>query len=81
MKRTPAREYPAGFFTALIRLHNWPPNFEPQMGHDQTEFQRKAAAAVARERALTTGGGWGPNSITLPNSLTSLAPKMMERAR
>lgn len=81
MKRTPARDYPAGFFTALCREHNWPPMFVPKMGHDQTEWQRKAAAAVARERALATGGGWGPNSITLPNSLTSLPPKMMERAR
>lgn len=26
---TPAREYPRGYFTELIRRHDWPPRFAP----------------------------------------------------
>lgn len=27
---TPARAYPPGFFSELVRQHNWPPMFESQ---------------------------------------------------
>ena len=29
MKRIP-KLYPPGFFSELVRLHNWPPGFEPK---------------------------------------------------
>lgn len=43
---TPAREFVPGFFTALVRLHNWPPNFQPQ-----AEWAGKRVVAAEKIRA------------------------------
>lgn len=77
-KPTPATNYPAGFFTALIREHNWPPMFEPRFAHDDTEWKRRLAGQVAREVAITTGAGWNTGTIVLPNTPKWLPPTMMK---
>ena len=32
--------YPDGHFTELMRLHNWPPMFVPQLVHDEAAQRR-----------------------------------------
>lgn len=75
---TPATNYPAGHFTALIREHNWPPNFEPRYAHDDTEWKRRMAGQVAREVAAREGKGWNTGTIVLPNTPKWLPPTMMK---
>lgn len=57
MKRTRpvAIEYPAGYFTALMRLHNWPPGFTSQLGGDPGEVKRREAAVRGRATQLANG--------------------------
>jgi hypothetical protein len=35
-KIAPAAEYPPGYFTALIRRHNWPPGFRSAIDEEKT---------------------------------------------
>lgn len=80
MKRKPtlSTTYPEGFFTALIREHNWPPMFEPRYAHDDTEWKRRMAGQVAREVAAREGKGWNTGTIVLPNTPKWLPPTMMK---
>ena len=80
MKRipTPATDYPAGFFLALVREHNWPPNFEPRFDIPDTEYKRRMAGQAASEVAITTGAGWNTGTIVLPNTPTWRRPEMMK---
>jgi hypothetical protein len=52
MKPTRARfELPRpGFFTELVRLHNWPPMFEPKGHPDPGALKRSEAATRGREK-------------------------------
>jgi hypothetical protein len=70
--------YEPGFFMALVRQHDWPPRFEPQMESMTVQRQiQLAAAARGREVANATGVGWGNGTIVLPNTPHNLRPGMM----
>lgn len=75
---TPAVEYPPGYFTELIRRHNWPPRFEPH-GIDGADLsdQRRLAALVGRERAADAGVGWGSGTMVMPKTPGHLRPGFM----
>lgn len=72
--------YEPGHFLALVKLHDWPPHFEPRM-REMTAGERSKAAASARGReiASSTGAGWGTGCIVLPNTPHNLPPTMMRR--
>ena len=72
------KDYPAGYFTALIAEHNWPPNFEPRMDIDPNEYARRLGGLQARETALQKGVGWNTGTIVLPNTPKWLRPQMMK---
>jgi hypothetical protein len=80
MKHTPHTDYEPGHFTALIRKHNWPPEFVSLMKHDEREAERKQAAEKARQAASATGAGWGNGTIAMPNTPKWTAPKPMVRS-
>lgn len=61
--RAPAREYPPGYFTELVRRHNWPPGFESRIGDEDTARPNVVAAAAARERQSQDGTGWGNGTV------------------
>lgn len=50
------RTYPPGFFTALLREHDWPPGFVSQI-HPESwpTVDRKATATRNREAQLALG--------------------------
>lgn len=78
-KHTPAREFPAGHFTEMVRRHHWPPMFESQMVWDAAEAKRKEAARLGREAAIANGTGWKQGTLVLPGTPKWLAPQDMER--
>ena len=73
-KPTPARDYPPGYFTELIRAANWPPRFESRIGHDAADLKRYQAALVGRTAALANGHGWGAGTCPMPGTPNNLAP-------
>lgn len=77
-KHTPATNYPAGWFTELIREHNWPPGFTPRYEHDDTDWKRRLAGQAAREVAINEGKGWNTGTIVLPNTPSWRRPEMMK---
>lgn len=80
-RRTPARDYPPGFFTALVVQHNWPPRFEPRFASDLMSIQRQQASFKAREKAATEGVGWGHGTVMMPNTpVMNGRPTMMAKA-
>jgi hypothetical protein len=46
--------YEAGHFTALVRRHNWPPRFEPQMQRTR-EVEQSEISRINRERRQALG--------------------------
>lgn len=48
--------YPPGFFTELVRLHNWPPGFVSQISVPVwSDTDRREAAVRGRETAMAAG--------------------------
>lgn len=48
--------YPPGFFTELVRLHNWPPGFVSQIAMPVwSDTDRREAAVRGRETAIAGG--------------------------
>jgi hypothetical protein len=54
----PAVSYPAGFFTALIREHNWPPRWQPAEVHTPRQHEALVKAAQAGRSAKELGVGF-----------------------
>lgn len=79
-RHTPALVYTQGFFTALIRRHNWPPAFVSKIEDDSVTRLRKIAAAAGREAALKDGKGWNHGDMALPNTPIYGPPGMLKRA-
>jgi hypothetical protein len=50
----PASDYPAGYFTELIRAHNWPPRFESQYQRTR-EVEQSEYSRVNREAQVAAG--------------------------
>jgi len=70
-----ATDYPPGFFTALVRQHNWPPMWQPVF---QASAALRGAAALAAEMRQAPGsGGWGHGTLPLPGTPKVQAPTMM----
>lgn len=70
--------YPDGWFTALVRRHNWPPRFEPQFeGVSAGERARAEAGARGREVSVRTGAGWGTGGMVMPGTPGTLPPGTM----
>lgn len=64
---TPVKDYPQGYFTALIREHNWPPRWMPSMVADVRPGAADAARnAAQRNREL--GRGHGSVPLNLPGA-------------
>jgi hypothetical protein len=80
-KPTPSTDYPAGYFTALIREHNWPPRFESKLNYSGLDWKRHVAGQWARAVAITTGAGWGNGTIVLPNTPKWRMPTMLTRSK
>lgn len=59
---TPAREYAPGYFTALIRRHNWPPRFEAAIVTGPLAYSRLAA------QVFRTGTGFDAHPLGLPGA-------------
>lgn len=57
----PAVRYPAGYFLALVREHNWPPRFEPRI-----EWGGPAKRSPDQTRA---NGGFDTHALGLPGAL------------
>lgn len=71
-RKHPPANYPAGYFTALIREHNWPPNFTPKFPQVNDDFRRMLAASQARDRS------GNPGTVLMPNTPTWRRPEMMK---
>ena len=60
----PTKDYPAGFLSALVVQHNWPPSFRPQtLGASVQRLQQ--AAQASRQH----GNGFEANPLGLPGAL------------
>lgn len=56
MKPARRTSYPAGFFTALIRLHDWPPGFISKIEIPaRSDSERRASASRSRDTQLAKG--------------------------
>lgn len=69
-----------GYFTELIRLHNWPPMFASRIDVDRAAVLKGAAAIAQRERAAHTGEGWASGTLPMPKTPGHLRPTWMLRA-
>lgn len=49
-----AREFPANYFTALIRLHDWPPLFCAQFQRTR-EVEQSEISRINREKRVALG--------------------------
>ena len=48
--------YPEGFFTELVRRHDWPPGFKSQVAMQTwSDVDRRESAARGRETQLANG--------------------------
>lgn len=64
------RDYPAGYFLALVRKHNWPPDFRSDF------VPAKQMPKPDPER----NGGWGTGTIKLPNTPKRARPGWQKKA-
>lgn len=89
-RRSTARRTPAaipehmlepGYFTALIRRHNWPPGWQPSRdaGAGAARLPRGAAAIANRERQAQSGIGWGSGTSVMPGTPGTMRPAWMGR--
>lgn len=71
-RATPARDYPPGYFTELIRKHNFPPMFEPCARRMEVRFG--GVAPVTEEDFARARGGWGAGTMDMPRTPSHAAP-------
>lgn len=60
-KALPEVTYPAGFFSELVKAHNWPPRFESRFS---VGLSTDASRAIAQKN-LQAGVGWGQFAAAL----------------
>lgn len=56
-------DVPAGYFLALVRKFNWPPQYEPTPWRSVDVLKSRLAATRAREDHAKRGVGWRNGSI------------------
>lgn len=72
----PVVQYEAGFFTALVLQHNWPPQWRSVLntpavtGHSQRSCQ-------SREAGAARGEWWAVGTITMPGTRFHAKPEWM----
>jgi hypothetical protein len=66
----PAQQYPAGYFTELIRRHNWPPMFEaaPLEIKPSETLVAQIAHAARRSHEAQHGIGWAAGTVSMPGT-------------
>jgi len=69
--------YPPGWFTELIRLHNWPPGFVSALDREKPEFKPHVTTDEQRERQIAAGYGWGSGTVPMPGTPKRRAPGWM----
>ena len=63
--------YPDGFFTSLMRAHNWPPGFVSRTtAKDGAPVDASRRSTAAREEAMRSGLWWGTGTLPLSNTPT-----------
>lgn len=72
------RFHPDGYYTALIRKHNWPPGFESQI-HVDRSGRLQALARANRAVAQETGKGWGNGAIVMTNTPKHVRPDWLKK--
>lgn len=70
-----------GYFTELMRRHNWPPMFEPQPVDRQVSEAKSRGATEARERQAAQGIGWAGGTCVMPGTPGHLRPAWMVRSK
>lgn len=66
-RRRTAAAYGAGFFTSLMRAHDWPPGFVSRTADHVPTRLSGAAGNVAL-------GGWGNGTLPMPGTPKHTAP-------
>lgn len=75
-KTAQAAQYPEGYFTRVMREHNFPPDFVSQIVSLSTQQER----AAARRNPTELDNGWVRNggTVVMPNTPSNPRPKWME---
>ena len=73
--------YPPGYFSALVREHDWPPEFKahPSVSDWRSPSAMSKKASEAREAAAERGEAWGLGKICLPGTPNQLRPGWEKR--
>lgn len=74
------RTRPDGYFTELIRKHNWPPMWESSW---EASKNQHLAAATTQSRAVqvSTGVGWGLGTVVMANTPKNERPAWLHKAK
>lgn len=70
----PAHMLVPGYFTALMRQHNWPPGFTPSTDAANKMPAQFGLTPAERERRAELGIGWGNGTMVMANSPKHRAP-------
>lgn len=86
MKRRRTKPKPmkfrAGYFTEVMRLHNFPPNFVSRTtAKDGAPVEASRRSTAAREEAMRTGLGWSTGTLPMPNTPTRTAPDWLVKMK
>lgn len=70
--------FATGHFTALIRRHNWPPDFTPQLRRpvyvNQFGETAQEVAARSREAGLAEGRSYALGTVQMPGTSKTSKP-------
>ena len=78
----PAKTYQPGYFTALMRRHNWPPRFQSALQFEDKRFGVSASqrASQQREAGVANGQLWAAGTIPELNHAGYGKPAWMGKA-
>jgi hypothetical protein len=79
MKREPI-DYPEGFFTSLVREHNWPPMFESRLD-PMPERSRTARGTLTPTHPKTTPPAWQAHPAPVVHSQPLVSRTEAKRKR
>lgn len=76
-----AKDYAPGYFTALVRRHNWPPHYQPHLSEDELiKLAQNAKRSEVSTATAEAGKGHAGRDIGLPGSLRNGGVKTMGAA-
>lgn len=77
-KPAPLVAYAPGFFTALVRRHNWPPMYQPHLTADELlKLAQDAKRSEVSTATAEAGKGHAGRDMGLPGSLRNGGVKTM----